>query len=230
HQGLSNAHKTFLKSFSKTSDEPVYELYRNGIVHGTLLNYDNDVVATKAWNRLFAVMDWARATEKAATPREPEPTWTDVLVTVANTEKLKAAIAAWQPVSLVAGESGFAGHSAVATCRTYLEYWLRKNYGGMAKMTTPDTQKTYGSKLPGHIKEAYRFHALRSYEMLALRHSAAAVSEIQVKLVLDNGDEHEAWFRWIYEDEDGRGTAPGLPGQWGLIFWAPEALMERQPA
>ncbi|MFB8168270.1 hypothetical protein ACFC60_10010 [Kitasatospora purpeofusca] len=55
HMGLTNAHRTFTKGRSTTNEEPVYELYRNGIVHGSTLNYDNIVVATKAWNRLMAV-------------------------------------------------------------------------------------------------------------------------------------------------------------------------------
>jgi hypothetical protein len=53
-----------MKRFSKTSNEEVFELYRNGIVHGVLLNFNNAVVASKAWNRLFAVADWATSREK----------------------------------------------------------------------------------------------------------------------------------------------------------------------
>jgi hypothetical protein len=30
----------------------VFELHRHGIVHGTLVNYNNPVVATRAWNVL----------------------------------------------------------------------------------------------------------------------------------------------------------------------------------
>ncbi|MGW0646506.1 hypothetical protein ACWD0C_30510, partial [Streptomyces badius] len=55
HRGLAHAHKTFTKGRTATQEEPVYELYRNGIVHGSILNYDNVIVATKAWNRLLAV-------------------------------------------------------------------------------------------------------------------------------------------------------------------------------
>ncbi|WP_157621896.1 hypothetical protein [Serinicoccus hydrothermalis] len=36
HQGLSAAHATFTKSFKARNDDPVYEVYRNGIVHGML--------------------------------------------------------------------------------------------------------------------------------------------------------------------------------------------------
>ena len=46
--GLGHAQQTFRRRFGATRDEPVQDLFRNGIVHGTLLNYDNVVVATKA--------------------------------------------------------------------------------------------------------------------------------------------------------------------------------------
>jgi hypothetical protein len=60
HLGLTSAHHTFTRSFFKTSDKPVHELYRNGIVHGTLTKFDNAIVASKAWNRLFAVAGLGR--------------------------------------------------------------------------------------------------------------------------------------------------------------------------
>jgi hypothetical protein len=49
HMGLAHAHQTFTKTFRRISTEEVRELYRNGIVHGTLVNYDNDFVSAKAW-------------------------------------------------------------------------------------------------------------------------------------------------------------------------------------
>jgi hypothetical protein len=57
HLGLGDAHKSFTKTVSRTTDAECFELHRNGIVHGTILRFDNVIVATKAWNRLFAVSD-----------------------------------------------------------------------------------------------------------------------------------------------------------------------------
>ncbi|MFE4492425.1 hypothetical protein ACFRKD_08185 [Streptomyces niveus] len=67
------------KGRSATREEPVYELYRNGIVHGSILNYDNITVATKAFNRLLAVADWAVARGKEEQHQAEEPaTWSSV--------------------------------------------------------------------------------------------------------------------------------------------------------
>jgi hypothetical protein len=75
HMGLTSAHSTFTKGSYKTSSEPLYELQRHGIIHGMLVNYDNIVVATKAWNQLFAVADWATSLERKSKPKKPEPSW-----------------------------------------------------------------------------------------------------------------------------------------------------------
>ena len=57
HLGLSHAHHSFIKGTGATTEEEVFELHRHGIIHGTIVHYDNPIVATKAWNRLFAVVD-----------------------------------------------------------------------------------------------------------------------------------------------------------------------------
>jgi hypothetical protein len=72
------AHRTFTKSFKARIDEPVYDPYRNGIVHGNIINFDNRIVAAKAWNRLFVVADWADARRKQSVPEKPERTWREL--------------------------------------------------------------------------------------------------------------------------------------------------------
>src|SRR5690606_23907873 len=73
HLGLSHAHQSVPKGFYKTDFSEVRELYRNGIMHGMLVNFDNEIVATKAWNRLFAVADWADARTRHAEPKVEPP-------------------------------------------------------------------------------------------------------------------------------------------------------------
>jgi hypothetical protein len=58
HMGLAHAHASFTKTFKKTSTDEIREPYRHGIVNGMLVNYDNEYVGAKAWNRLCAVRDW----------------------------------------------------------------------------------------------------------------------------------------------------------------------------
>ncbi len=74
HMGLTNALTAYDKTIKKRVDEEVSELHRHGIVHGTITRFDNVVVATKAWNMLFALADWAAATRKARQPEASKPT------------------------------------------------------------------------------------------------------------------------------------------------------------
>lgn len=48
----------------------MYDLYRHGIMHGTIVDFNNIVVATKAWNLFFSVLDWAKAKEQAEKPKD----------------------------------------------------------------------------------------------------------------------------------------------------------------
>ncbi len=97
HMGLSNAHDTFWRAFKKTRSEPTTELFRNGIMHGMLVDFDNDVVATKAWNRLFAVTDWATGRDKKAQPSAPEPTIEDVVAKYIEVQADRARLEEWLP-------------------------------------------------------------------------------------------------------------------------------------
>lgn len=55
---MPSVQKTFTRSVFAGEGKPVYEVYRNGIMHGMITDYDNDVAASKAWCMLFAVGDW----------------------------------------------------------------------------------------------------------------------------------------------------------------------------
>ncbi|WP_311678143.1 hypothetical protein [Streptomyces dubilierae] len=105
HRGLAHAHKTFTKGRSATQEAPVYELYRNGIVHGSILEYDDIIVATKAWNRLFAVADWASAREEEQQHSAVGPvSWPalagqfkDAVAFLAEQGKIKSTEKQWTP-------------------------------------------------------------------------------------------------------------------------------------
>lgn len=77
HMGLPHAMTTFTTTIKKRVDDEVFELYRYGIMHDSVVQFDNVFVATKAWNMLFAVADWVTATTKAGEPVKPKVSWRD---------------------------------------------------------------------------------------------------------------------------------------------------------
>lgn len=106
HLGLTNALTPFLKTIKKRVDDEVFELHRQGIVHGSVTDFNNAVVATKAWNLLFAVVDWSIATAKKVKDDEkrPEPGWRETLSSLAEYGRRKKArdqFAPWTVTLLV---------------------------------------------------------------------------------------------------------------------------------
>ena len=104
-------------------DEEVHDVYRHGIVHGSVVNFDNVVVATKAWNLLYSVVDWAQATKKAAVPEEPEPTFTESLEQDSRNRRFRKHRNGFVPWTLDPAAPEFASHPAAAAASAFLEAW-----------------------------------------------------------------------------------------------------------
>jgi hypothetical protein len=226
HLGLSHAHGVFTKSTFKTSEEPLYELQRNGIVHGTLVNFDNPVVATKAWNRLFAVADWARSLEREKKEPEPPTPFRTLLRQLAETAEARRALDEWQPCVLASTDSEFATNAVVTSTRRYLEAWQSRNYGTMAGAIPSKLAEETPGKTAGRVREEYRSFELLSFEIREARFVAAAVCEMEVVLTFPDGTQ-PAQMRWIRETKDGSPATPNQPGDWRLWLWGPWAMLNR---
>jgi hypothetical protein len=227
HMGLTTAHGTFTKGTFKTSSEPLYELQRHGIIHGMLVNYDNVIVATKAWNRLFAVADWATSLERKSKPKEPEPSWGDVFRKIARNERVKKALDEWRPSRLEVSDPGFDDEEVCVRAKTYLDAWMRRNFGAMAKLISPQLGEGTPNATAGRVREEFELWTLDYYTMVAADFEAAAVCEIDVELVMD-GERKDARMRWIREDSEGGPAMPTEPGTWYLYLWGPLAMLNRR--
>ena len=218
HKGIGSVHRIFLKQISVTITEPVEELYRNGIMHGTVLNFDNIVVATKAWNMLFAVMDWATAKTKAEAPKPPETTGKDVINQIIVNSKDKKLLDAWSSYVLRKGDADFEKDSAFVACTDYLEAWKRKDYGTMSKYLSSLITSSHGRAMPKIVREDYAAYPLETFDILVLKHAAAALCEIEVKIKVADKEERTATLRWVYEGKEGEHTIlPKGNGEWRLM-------------
>jgi hypothetical protein len=218
HKGIGSVHRIFLKQISVTITEPVEELYRNGIMHGTVLNFDNIIVATKAWNMLFAVMDWATAKTKAEAPKPPETTGKDVIKQIIENDKDKKLLDAWSSYVLRKGDADFEKDSAFVACTDYLEAWKRKDYGTMSTYLSSLIASSYGNAMPKIVREDYAAHVLERFDVLALDHTTAAVCQIEVKIKVAAKEAQTATLVWLYEGNDGELTMlPKGNGEWKLM-------------
>ncbi len=220
HQGIGSVHRVFLKQISVTITEPVEELYRNGIMHGTVLDFDNVVVATKAWNMLLAVMDWATAKMKAEAPKPPEKGLLESINQYTETQKDMKLLDTWASYVLHDGEAGFADDPAYKACADYLEAWKNKNYGKMSKLISHMDASLHGNAFPKLIRDNYVLYALEDFDVHTLNHTTAALCEIEVKIKLANIAERTVTILWRYEGENGEFTmVPKGNGLWKLVQW-----------
>ena len=227
HQGLARAHRTFTKTFKKTSDEEVRELYRNGIVHGMLTNFNNVVVATKAWNRLFAVADWALSREKQAIPSEPKPSLRELLGQLAENQRGKQAIDAWQPRTLVPGDPDFEDEPIHRLATEVLDAWKAKNYGRMAAHLASLTREDTFGKSAGRVRDEYMLFKLEDFRILRIDFKAPVICEIDAELTID-GETKIGRIRWIRETDDGATAIPGHEdGEWRFMTWGPLPMFDR---
>jgi len=226
HLGLTNAHRTFTKSFSKTSREEIHELYRNGVLHGNLLNFDNDIVATKAWNRLFAVADWATSRQKAAVPVKSRAKLRELLVKIRENEEAKKLLDEWRPRAISDGEPGFADESIYERAAAYLSAWRDGNYGGMAEfLSSLVTGATLG-ETAGMIRQACGECRLSDLMIRRLDFEAPAVCVVDIDLAV-GAEIKPGRMRWIRESADGLAALPNQPGNWRLVDWDRQSIIVR---
>ncbi|RZS89890.1 hypothetical protein EV189_1668 [Motilibacter rhizosphaerae] len=229
-QGLAAGQASFTKGFFKTSTEPVHDLYRNGIMHGTLLNFDNVIVATKAWNRLFGVVNWAqaRATEEKRRP-EPSKPLGALLREIGQQQKERAldqeALSDWAPGSWTDPANTNPTHPLYQACRDFCLAWQAKRYDRMADLTA---QQFRPKRAIEAVSRAYRGYALHSFEVLRVEHEALAAGWATVQL--HSNITTEVRLRWIAETPDGESWLPSRgEGQWRLVAWeAPATQLWQQ--
>ena len=222
HLGLTNALKAYDKTIKKRVDEEVYELHRHGIVHGTITRFDNIVVATKAWNMLFAVADWATATRKARQPETPKPTLREVLRQIATNARTKKKLEGWKPSHVSVSDAQFDDHEIHALTVEFLTSWRERNFGALARF--PSRQFRRGTATPGRmagqLREAFDGFVLSGFRVIELENTAPAIWLSRGEATVN---ESPGTFecRWILEEPDGSSGYGSDSALWCLVFCDP---------
>jgi hypothetical protein len=219
-----------------TTEEEITVPYRNGIVHGCDLGYDNKTVAAKSWAALFAARDWALKVERGqvtAQPAPPKPTWKEICRQILENADDRARLDAWVPRTLCPGEDipapggaeDYEDGTPERRLAEFLEYWRTRNYGRMAGCLpySPYRPERDRGKVAGQLRAHYDAKRLKAFTLLELHDEAAAMTVIKAQLVLDEGREERELvtdFRLLYEDGAGRPIARGkLGGAWKIFTY-----------
>jgi hypothetical protein len=239
HQkGLNRLLRIVQTGRRKTTTEEIRLPFRNGIMHGIDLGYDNPIVAAKTWALLFATREWALKAERGeleAPPETPNPTmketWARIQESAQKQREFKAAEQRreqWVPRTIDVGREvprtgppeAFAPGTAVRALAEYLTWWQQRNYGFMARQAT--VSAIPGVKNPPAIlREAFRHKRLIAYTIKSIFEEDPEISVISTELVLEIEGETLCWeknFRMVFAGPDGMPTNTEV-GEWAVFTW-----------
>lgn len=226
HLGLGHAQESFLKGFRRTDLGEVTELYRNGIMHGTLVNFDNELVATKAWNRLFAIADWADGRQRLSEPAKPSQSLRESLERWKNLQARKSRIEQWEPHEYDPKPLVGVEPELVRDCTDFLERWQKRQWGPLgAYFIEIGTVRASTGERALQAKKLYGEHELSSWDICRVRHEAAAVAHTEI-LVVVNGTSYKTSLRWVRIDDKGSIATEWEPGRWVLSLYGPANFLK----
>lgn len=227
HMGLSNALKPFLQTIKKRIDDEVFEVHRHGIVHGSVVNYNNAIVATKAWNLLFATVDWSVATRKKAEDDEkpPRPGWRETFGMLAEHGRKKKAREQFQPWKVSPTSDSFDDDHVVIVARLFIEAWQKKQW---ARIIPLMPSQLIGEKRTGeaaeYIKGWFDTHEIADVEIDRVEYTQSSVAEIRGSAKID-GTPGFLLLRWVYYDDRGDLALNDDDGSWHLAVVAPNTYL-----
>jgi len=231
-RGLNVLSSIFKKGRYTTRTERITIPYRNGIMHGMDLGYDNKIVAAKAWAALFASRDWEIKAERGcldAPPEEPNPSWIDIFKQLHANENLKKLQQLWKPREVSIGreipQTGKPDMFQIGTpekmLAEFFTYWKARNYGYMAERTNP--HYSGASISPSEIRSIYETKFLKSFEFVDITDDAPAITTIQAKIIFEEYDTVETRsysFRMLCLDTKGHATVrEQLGSTWSVQNW-----------
>ncbi len=235
HQlGLSNAMKTFTKKFDKTTDDEVFELFRHGIVHGRCLHYDNDIVATKAWNMLFAISDWADARNKKPPITEDQPGFIESIKDIGKTlidhsnnkRKFEEFMEGWHPVKMDAENDNFFTNPIILRAIHFLDAWRAQKFGPMAQSIMLNMRTETEKKRAGEFREMFTQFPLESYNITSFDYSTPAMAAVFFTCSI-NGEVRRGRLGMILEGKDGKGfSIADNDAEWNFVTYGPWAILE----
>ncbi len=233
-RGLRVLAGIFRKGRKKTTIEQISIPYRNGILHGMDLGYDNKMVAAKAWAALFSVRDWAIKAEQGLLdpqPLEKPITWSQVIKQIRENEVDMRKLQEWKPRVLKLGENipatggpdNYEDGTPERKLAEFLSNWkkAKPDYRIMADcvlLNSRDNKKA----IPARIRKTYDSKHLQSFELTGIRDTAAARTVIQANLVYEefgNQVEKSVEFIMINNGADGKPAVREPASSWFILFW-----------
>lgn len=213
HLDLSNVMSVATKTFRKRVDEEIFEVYRNGILHGNIPNYNNPTVSCKAWNYLFAVSDWVNSLQ----PKPPEKK-TSLVEAIKHHRDAQHTIKRIEnDWSKHVDQYGEANHSA-SPMKEQAEFFSNWEKGRVGKMINylPRNAKSHNTSLIDLIKTSYIPIKIVSWTIKDCEYSAPAVAVVNTTIKTPH-DEYRLSFRWVKTDKNNNPVCEWEDGEWNIV-------------
>ena len=233
--GLKVIASVFNEDRGKTIVDPITIPYRNGILHGMDLGYDNKMVAAKAWAALFSLRDWAIKAEKGLLePQTPEKPITLIQVAeqTRDTKAENLELSEWKPRVIKIGQDipatgspeMYDAGTSWRRLAEFFSFWKdsKPNFRAMADCVVLDSDDN-PREMPRRIEKLYNSKHLESFKFTDICERALLTTIIQVMLVYEEyGARVEKSVRFIMN----KGNQVGRPensekagSSWYIRFW-----------
>lgn len=231
------AHETGLQSLVqllgsrriKTNQERILIPFRNGILHGRELAFDNKIVAAKCWSTLFAVRDWAGciADGKKNPIIKEQDSWSKLLKRHKESIQISLLLEQWEPRTVQAlnylpssNSLNLPENSPEKAVADFVENWSKKRFKEMAEYLRDLENMSLGKKA-GQVKQDFGEIDILSYEIRAVEDKAASASHVHLHLefsVEAKSNVKEMWICAIYEDDENNPLLYSMGGgKWKIV-------------
>jgi len=194
NNGLSTIQNIFMKTQKKTTTEKILLPYRNGILHGRNLGYDNYETALKSWVMLFAIKDWvhSKITEEKRKEESKPKSDEEIIQIIKQIKSDKESLGKWKARKItnkyifkLNSNKKISNNKPEVIAINYLNYWKSKNYGNMARLENSDKNKSI-STYAGELNKKLAETLLLKYIILEITDEASSVTNIKVKVFINN--------------------------------------------
>lgn len=187
-KGLNELKRIFNTGRYSTVAEQITIPYRNGILHGMDLGYDNKVVAAKAWAALFAAREWAMKAEHGLLepqPEKPQKSWKDLFRDIDELNQIKTYQKEWIPRECVPEENQiisenneFVAGTPEHTLAEFLLLWKKRNYGKMGDHLSLFINGNESKVFPAQIRSIYSNKQLSGFTIDRIVETAPSITLI----------------------------------------------------
>ena len=226
-EGLPSVQTAFTKSVHKRIDEPIFDVYRHALMHGMATDFDNEVIASKAWCMLFAIGDWAEARMRPQDEPDASMTLKEALSEMAAIKRKNAEeqekLDKWHAHAVNLSNPEGPDLELVSSCIDFFDAWVSENYGKLGSFFPNQTNQTPGA-LAGEAREYYSPHPISGYRITEAERPAPATAEIKVEVHSDNED----WMTSLrFVRLNGKDPAAEWDlGEWKLIRYAVDPFQD----